>query len=52
MKQYSRTNSQLVAHCFFAHSKIEYNNYNKYYTQIARLAVEQADALIDKLKEK
>lgn len=33
MKQYSRTNSQLVAHCFFTHGKVEYNNYDKYYAQ-------------------
>ena len=29
----SHSNSQLVAHCFFAHGKVEYNNYDKYYTQ-------------------
>lgn len=33
MKQYSRSNSQLIAHCFFAHGQVEYNNYDKYYAQ-------------------
>ena len=27
----SHSNSQLVAHCFFAHGQVEYNNYDEYY---------------------
>jgi hypothetical protein len=31
MKQYNRSNSQLVAHCFFTQGEIHYENYDKYY---------------------
>ena len=27
----SHSNCQLVAHCFFAHGKVEYNDYSTYY---------------------
>ena len=33
MNYYDKSNSQLVAHCFFAHGKVEYNNYDEYYAQ-------------------
>ena len=44
MKQYSRSNSQLVAHCFFAHGKVEYNNYDKYYAQ------QEEQEILDKIE--
>lgn len=46
MKQYSKTNSQLVAHCFFTHGKVEYNNYDKYYVQ------EEEQYTLDRIKMK
>lgn len=27
----SHSNSQLVAHCFFAHGEVQYTNYSNYY---------------------
>lgn len=27
----SHSNSQLVAHCFFVHGEVKYNDYSKYY---------------------
>ena len=29
----THSTSQLIAHCFFAHGQVEYNNYDKYYAQ-------------------
>lgn len=31
--KYNRSNQQLVAHCFFANGIVQYENYDKYYTQ-------------------
>lgn len=31
MKHIDKTNSQLVAHCFFAKGQVHYSNYDKYY---------------------
>ena len=31
MRNYNKSNSQIVARCFFANGKTEYNNYDKYY---------------------
>ena len=33
MREFNKSNSQLIAHCFFSKtdSKVKYNNYDKYY---------------------
>lgn len=31
MIHYDKTNSELIAHCFFAHGKAELSNYDKYF---------------------
>ena len=40
----SHSNSQLVAHCFFAHDKVEYDNYDKYYAQ------QEEQEILDKIE--
>lgn len=30
-RKYNRSNQQLVAHCFFTTSGVQYQNYDKYY---------------------
>ena len=30
---HSKASSQLVAHCFFSHGEVKYDDYTKYYTQ-------------------
>ena len=32
-RKYNRSNQQLVAHCFFSKSGIQYENYDKYHQQ-------------------
>ena len=33
MKHYDKSNSQLVARCFFSKGEVEYVNYNNYYEE-------------------
>lgn len=33
MKYYYKSNSQLIAHCFFSKGKVEYHNYGNYYDE-------------------
>lgn len=33
MKQINKSNTQIVAHCFFSHGEIKYENYDKFYRQ-------------------
>ena len=44
MKHYSKAGQQLVAHCFFSHGEINYENYDKYYQQ------QEEQRIIDRIK--
>ncbi len=33
MIQIDKTNSVLVAHCFFSHGEVKYSNYDEYYRE-------------------
>jgi hypothetical protein len=44
MKQINKSNSQLVAHCFFSKGEVHYENYDKYYQK------EEEQAIIDRIE--
>ena len=48
MKHYDKSNSQLIAHCFFARGKIQLKNYEKYYrNQEEKQVIDTIEMLAD-----
>lgn len=42
-----KSNSVLVAHCFFAHGEVKYCNYDEYYKQEEEHIIDQIEADAD-----